>query len=264
MTRLRRYAAFGYGVAAYVLALATIAYAVAFLANVVVPRTVDGGPVGPPVVAVLVDAVLLGLFGLQHSLMARPWFKVRWTRLVPEPVERSTYVLFASLALLVLMWAWRPLPAVVWRVDGYAASALWVVYAAGWLLMLAAVNTIDGPELMGLRQVTAYLRGRELAPVDFQTPGLYRYVRHPIMTGFLLSFWVTPRMTLGHLLFAVGTTAYVLVGVTLEQRDLLDAFGDRYRTYRRDVPMFVPRPWQVVSTRRTEADGDRSEGPDVR
>ena len=253
----RRYAAFAYGLFAYVLALATVAYAVGFLANVdLLPRTVDSGAPASFETAVLVDLALIGLFGLQHSLMARPWFKERWTRVVPEPVERSTYVLFASLALLVLMWGWRPLPGVVWSIDGVPALVLWVVYLGGWVLMFASTEMIDGDDLMGVRQVRAYRDGREVEPIDFQTPSLYRYIRHPIMTGFLVAFWVTPLMTVGHLVFAAGMTAVILIGVTLEARDMVTAFGDRYRRYQSAVPMFVPRPGRAVSPSPDDADGD--------
>ena len=265
MTSTRRYAAFGCGLLAYVLALATVAYAVAFLANVLVPKSVDAGgglPYGDPLV---VNLALVGLFGLQHSLMARPWFKERWVRLVPEPIERSTYVLFASLSLVVLMWGWRPLPDVVWAVEGVLALPLWAVYLGGWLFMFASTEMIDGADLMGLRQVRAYRDGRAIEPIDFQTPYAYRYVRNPIMVGFLVAFWATPRMTVGHLLFAGGMTAYVLVGVTLEERDLLDVFGDRYRRYRHDVPLFLPRPWRAASTPPTDgpSPADRPTSPDV-
>lgn len=253
--RLRRYGAYAYGLFAYLLALATIGYAVGFLANVV-PKSVDSGAthsVGDPLV---VNLALLGAFGLQHSLMARPWFKDRWTRVVPDPVERSTYVLFASLALLVLMWGWRPLPDAVWTIEGVPALLLWVVYLGGWVLMFAATNMIDGDDLMGLRQVRAYRDGREIEPIDFQTPYLYAYIRHPIVAGFLVAFWVTPRMSVGHLLFAGGMTAYVLVGVKLEERDLVAAFGDRYRRYLEEVPGFLPRPWRSVSTTPPGRDGE--------
>lgn len=244
----RRYAVFAYGVLAYLLANAVIVYAVGFLSNAVVPKSVDSGvthTIGDPLA---INLALLGLFGLQHSIMARPWFKKRWTQLVPEPMERSTYVLLASLALVVLMGGWRPLPGVVWDVSGVPALVLWGVYLGGWLLMLWAVNMIDADDLLGLRQVRAYRDNNELTPLDFQTPVLYRYIRHPIMTGFLVAFWVTPHMTVGHLLFAGGLTVYVLVGVKLEERDLLAAFGDRYRAYRREVPMFLPRPWRTAWT----------------
>lgn len=237
---------FAYGVLAYVLANAVIVYAVGFLSNAVVPKSVDSGvthSIGDPLA---VNLALLGVFGLQHSVMARGWFKDRWTRVVPEPVERSTYVLAASLSLVVLFAGWRPLPGVVWDVNGVGALVLWGVYLGGWLLMLWAVYMIDADDLLGLRQVRAYRDGRELTPLEFQTPALYRYIRHPIMTGFLVAFWVTPHMTVGHLLFAGGSTVYVLVGVKLEERDLVAGFGDRYRDYRREVPMFVPRPWRTA------------------
>ena len=253
---LRRYAAFVYGLVAYVFGLATVAYAVGFLANVVVPKSVDHGVThsfGEPLV---VNLALIGLFGFQHSLMARPRFKTVWTRLVPEPIERSTYVLFASLALGTLMWGWRPLPEVVWQFSGVLSPILWAGYLGGWLLMFAAVFMIDGNHLLGLRQVTTYLRGREPEPIDFQTPALYQFVRHPIMTGFLVSFWVTPQMSVGHLVFAVGMTVYISVGVTLEERDLIAAFGDRYGAYRAAVPMFVPRPWRSVSSSPDDANTD--------
>ena len=244
----RRYAVFAYGAFAYLLALATVAYAVGFLANAYVPKSVDAGAthsVGDPLV---VNLALVGLFGLQHSVMARPWFKKRWTRLTPEPVERSTYVLFASLALLVLMWGWRPLPDTVWRVDGALGLVLWAAYLGGWLLMLAATEMIEGNDLLGLQQAWAFLREREPAPVGFQTPALYRYIRHPIMVGFLLAFWVTPQMSTGHLVFAGAMTGYILVGVTLEERDMVAAFGDQYRAYQTAVPRFVPRPWRSASS----------------
>lgn len=240
----RRYSVFAYGVLAYVLANAVIVYAVGFLSNAVVPKSVDSGithSLGDPLV---VNLALLGLFGLQHSVMARSWFKARWTRVVPEPMERSTYVLAASLSLVVLFVGWRPLPGVIWKVDGVPALVLWGGYLGGWLLLFWAVYMIDADDLLGLRQVRAYRDSREVTPLKFQTPALYRYIRHPIMTGFLLAFWITPHMTVGHALFAGGMTVYILVGVHLEERDLVTTFGDRYRTYRRGVPMFVPRPWR--------------------
>lgn len=239
---------YAYGVLAYLLANAVIVYGVGFIANAVVPKSVDSGvthAVGEPLAA---NLALLGLFGLQHSLMARGWFKERWTRLVPEPMERSTYVLAASLALVVLFAGWRPLPATVWEVEGVLALALWGGYLGGWLLMFWAVNMIDADDLLGLRQVRAYREGRKPPPLEFQTPALYRYIRHPIMTGFLVAFWVTPHMTVGHLLFAGGMTVYILVGVKLEERTLVAAFGDAYQDYRREVPMFLPRPWRTAGS----------------
>lgn len=259
-SRTRRILAYAYGVLAYLLALATIGYAVGFLANVGVPRSVDVGPTAPAAEAAVVDLALLGLFGLQHSVMARPWFKRRWKHLVPDPVERSTYVVLASGALAVLMWGWRPLPEVVWSVGGVLEPLLWAAYLGGWALMFAAVRMIDGDDLMGLRQVRAYREGRDLEPLDFQTPALYRYVRHPLVTGFLVAFWVTPTMSVGHLLFAGGMTAYALVGVRLEERDLVAAFGDRYRRYRAAVPMFLPRPGRSFAAPPDVPAGDDVDG----
>jgi len=253
-----------YGWTAYLLALAAIATTVGFLANVGLPLSIDSGSGRSLGSALLVDVGLLGLFAVQHSLMARPWFKARWTRLVPRPIERSTYVLLASLALLVTMALWVPLPRTVWEVHGPAATILWAGFVGGWLLVFAGVYAIDKDDLMGLRQVEAYVEGREPAPLDFQTPTLYRYLRHPIMTGFILAFWVTPHMTVGHLVFASGMTAYVLAGVWFEERDLVRAFGDRYRRYRSQVPMFVPRPWRVLPTPENEGTDGRPEGTDGR
>ncbi len=250
---LRRHVALGYGWFAYLLALASVAYAVGFLANVV-PKSIDSGATHSLGDALVVNVALIGLFGLQHSLMARPGFKTVWTQFVPEPVERSTYVLFSSLALLALLWGWRPLPAVVWRFDGTLEQIVWAIYFGGWLLMFAAIYMIDKDDLMGLRQVTAYWVERKPEPIDFQTPYLYRYVRHPLVTGFLIAFWATPRMTVGHLVFAVGMTVYAFIGVTLEERDLTATFGDRYRQYQAEVPMFVPRPGRTVSPSVDETD----------
>lgn len=255
-TSLKGKAAYAYGVFAYVVVLGTTAYAVGFLANAVVPKSVDAGVThtfGDPF---LVNLVLIGLFGLQHSLMARPWFKDRWTKLVPEPIERSTYVLFAALSLVILMVGWRPLPEVIWTVEGWPAWLLWAGYLGGWVLMFASTELIDGDDLMGLRQVRAYRNDEPLEPIDFQTPSLYRYIRNPIVTGFVVAFWVTPHMTVGHLLFAGGMTAYILIGVKLEERDLTAAFGDRYRRYRDTIPAFIPRPWRAIPVTPPDAEGD--------
>lgn len=246
MASIRGYLVFGYGVIAYILALATVAYAVGFLANVFVPKSIDAGAGFSVADPLIVNSALIGLFGLQHSLMARPWFKSRWTKIVPDHLERSTYVLAASGTLLVLMWAWQPLPASIWHVGGLTGTLLWGIYLGGWVLMLASTEMIDGDDLMGLRQVRAFRDGVDLEPLEFQTPYLYRFVRNPIMTGFLVAFWATPHMTVGHLLFAGGMTFYILVGVKLEERDLSAIFGERYNRYRDDVPAFIPRPGRAV------------------
>lgn len=243
---MQRALAFVYGAVSYVLFLAVFLYAIGFAGDLLVPRTVDrGGPAAPLATALLVDALLLGLFAIQHSVMARPGFKRLWTRLVPPATERSTYVLFSSLALALLFWQWRPIPGVVWAAEaGWARGLLWGLFALGWGIVLVSTFLISHFHLFGVAQVHAHLRQRATAMPGFQTPGLYRRVRHPIMLGFLVAFWATPRMTAGHLLFAVATTGYILVGVWFEERDLVAAFGDRYRLYREQVPMFLPRPWR--------------------
>ena len=236
-----RFAAVLYGVVAYLIFFVTFLYAVGFVADGVVPKTIDSGaPVGVAA-SILVDVILLAVFAVQHSLMARPAFKARWTRIVAPAVERSTYVVFASLALILLFWQWRPLPGVVWDVGGAGAVALWVVCALGWLTVLSSTFLINHFDLFGLRQVWAYRTGKAIPPADFRTPLFYRVVRHPIYLGFIMAFWASPHMTRGHLLFAFATTAYILIAIQLEERDLLTAFGAQYHDYRARVGMLSPR-----------------------
>jgi protein-S-isoprenylcysteine O-methyltransferase Ste14 len=238
---VKRVAAFAYGVGCYVGFLLVFAYAVAFVADFWVPRTIDSGPVLSTWQALSIDVGLIALFGVQHSVMARERFKRWWTRLVPAPIERSTYVLFSSLALVVLFVFWRPIPQVVWDVEPvWGRWLLWGIFALGWVVVVVSTELLDSRQLFGLRQVWNYLRDREPAEPSFRTPGLYRWVRHPLMSGFLISFWATPTMTVGHLTFSIGMTAYILVGTTIEERDLLRQFGDRYRRYREEVPMLIP------------------------
>ena len=240
---MRRFATLLYGLACYLTFLVAFVYAIGFVGNLVVPKSIDTGTARSFWPSLLVNAGLLGLFALQHSGMARPGFKRWWTRFVPKPVERSTYVLLASLTLILLFWQWRPMPEAVWSVqDSTGRFALWALFGLGWGIVLVATFMISHAHLFGVNQVHRYWRGREQADPGFQSPGLYRHMRHPIMTGFLIAFWAAPTMTVGHLVFALATTGYILIALQLEERDLIRAFGARYEAYRRDVPMFIPRP----------------------
>jgi methanethiol S-methyltransferase len=232
----------GYGIGAYALFLFTILYAIGFVGNVFVPKSIDTGTPASIVEAVSLDLLWLGLFAAQHSVMARPGFKRWWTRFVPKSIERSTFVLFASLALLLLYWQWRPMPQSIWSVEGAAGTGLQVVSWIGWALVFASTFMIHHFELFGLRQVFAAWARRALPEASFQTPLLYRYVRHPIYLGFLLAFWATPHMSAGHLLFALATTGYILIGIQLEERDLMAQFGAQYSRYRERVNMLLPTP----------------------
>lgn len=237
---LSRITAFVYGVVCYLVFFATFLYAIGFLGNFVVPKSIDSGPESPFLYALAINAVLLALFALQHSVMARPWFKAAWTRIVPSPVERSTYVLFSSLALLLLFWKWEPMGGVIWNVtspDG--RLALNALYGLGVIIILAATFLINHFDLFGLRQVWLNLRGIPYTNLSFSTPGMYRIVRHPIYVGWLLMFWAAPVMTVAHLVFTLGTTAYIFIAIRFEERDLLQ-FHKEYAEYRRRVPMIIP------------------------
>jgi methanethiol S-methyltransferase len=234
-----------YGIVAYTIFFATFLYMIGFAGNLIVPKSIDIGGVtdAPLAAALLINVALLGVFALQHSVMARPAFKRWWTRFVPKAIERSTYVLLASVALILMFAHWRPLPApVVWQVGGAAAIALGVTHWAGWGLLLVSTFLLDHFELFGLKQVFMRLVGREPQAPVFRTPLFYRRVRHPIYLGFLLAFWAAPTMTAGHLLFAVGMSLYILIGIWFEERDLIALFGDRYRAYREQVGMLLPLP----------------------
>jgi len=238
---LKRILFFSYGALSYLIFLATFLYALCFVGNFGVPRTLDGPANGPLWVGLTIDAGLLALFAVQHSVMARRWFKEWWTRLVPRPLERSTYVLFSSLALILLFWQWQPLGGVVWSVEDRAARlVLWALFAFGWGLVLVSTFLINHFDLFGLRQVWLYLLGRPYTPLRFGTPVLYRVVRHPLYVGWFFAFWATPTMTLAHLLFSVATTAYILLAIRFEERDLSREHGEAYEEYRRSVPMLVP------------------------
>ncbi len=233
--------AFLYGVFAYILFLGTILYAIGFVSNLVVPKTLETGTAGPLAEALIVNLVLMSIFALQHSVMARKQFKQWWTQFVPKAVERSTYVLLASLALVLLFWQWRPMPAPVWQIgDPQIAMAVTGVSLVGWVIVFTSTFLINHFELFGLHQVTTDLAGRTIPAPRFRTPLYYKFVRHPLYLGFIIAFWAAPTMTAGHLLFAAVTTAYIFVGILLEERDLIDLFGDDYRRYKKRVSMLVP------------------------
>lgn len=237
-----RIAALAYGLVTYGVFFVTFLYAVGFTGGFVVPKAIDDGPLVEPVAAVTANLLLLALFAVQHSLMARPAFKRAWTRIVPPAVERSTYVLLASLALALLFWQWRPLPTPVWSIESpLPVAAIRGLFWLGWAVVLASTFMISHTELFGLRQVIAHWRGVSPGETGFRTPLLYAFVRHPIYLGFLIAFWSTPTMTVGHLVFALATTAYILIGIRLEERDLVAALGARYLRYRASVGMLLPR-----------------------
>jgi protein-S-isoprenylcysteine O-methyltransferase Ste14 len=234
-------AAFAYGVLSYLVFLGSFLYAIGFVGNLVVPKAIDTGPAGPVGHALVVNGILLGLFALQHSIMARRGFKRWWIRFVPQSVERSSYVLISSVLLLLLFWKWQPILGVVWQVENRAGVlALQALFWSGWALVLYSTFAIDHFDLFGLRQVWFRLRGIEYVPVPFGQPMLYTMVRHPLLLGFLIAFWSTPVMTQGHLLFSVATSGYVLVGILLEERDLVAIHGEAYVEYRSRVRMLLP------------------------
>jgi protein-S-isoprenylcysteine O-methyltransferase Ste14 len=230
-----------YGIASYVAFFVTILYAIGFVSGLVVPKTIDSGTVVPMAEALIVNLLLMSVFAIQHSVMARKQFKEWWTQFVPKSVERSTFVLFSSLALVLLFWQWRPMPDVVWQIaDPQIAMAITGLSLVGWLIVFTSTFLINHFELFGLHQVANNLGGRPMPTPRFRTPLYYKFVRHPIYLGFIIAFWVAPAMTAGHMLFAAVTTAYILVGILLEERDLIDLFGDDYRRYRDRVSMLVP------------------------
>jgi protein-S-isoprenylcysteine O-methyltransferase Ste14 len=238
---MSRFTAFLYGTLSYLVFVGTFLYALGFITGVAVPKTIDTGSAVPLAEALIVDLMLMSLFAVQHSVMARRQFKEWWTQYVPKSVERSTFVLFSSFALVLLFWQWRPIPTVVWQVENpYAAAAVMGLSFAGFGLVLASTFLINHFELFGLHQVANNLVGRDMPAQRFRTPVLYKVVRHPLYLGFIIGFWAAPTMTVGHLLFAAVTTAYIFVGIVLEERDLIDIFGDEYRRYRERVPMLLP------------------------
>ena len=236
--------AFLFGLVSYGLFLAVFVYAIGFIGGFLTPTMLDGAPRRPLLEAVAIDLGLLTLFAVQHSVMARPAFKRWWTRFVPESVERSTYVLFSSAALIALFLLWEPIGGVIWDTQGFARSAVLGLYALGWVVLLYSTFLIDHFDLFGLRQVWNRLKSNPYEAPRFYTPSLYRIVRHPLYVGWLMIFWAAPTMTVAHLIFALATTAYILIAIQLEERDLVAAFGDRYIDYRRGTPMLIPRLWR--------------------
>jgi protein-S-isoprenylcysteine O-methyltransferase Ste14 len=239
--------ALAYGVASYLVFLASFVYAIGFVGNLLVPKSIDSGVGGPGPLAFAVDVSLLGLFAVPHSVMARQWFKRWWTRIIPPVAERSTYVLVSSLLLGLLFWQWRPLPGVLWDVTNPIGRGLVLaVFWAGWAIAILSTFLINHFDLFGLRQVSLAFSGRAYPPVEFKTPFLYLWVRHPLMLGLLLAFWAAPTMTLGRLLFAAATTAYVLLALPFEERDLVSFYGERYEAYKRQAGLLLPKvrkPW---------------------
>jgi protein-S-isoprenylcysteine O-methyltransferase Ste14 len=238
---MRRFLAVIYGLVVYFFFLATFVYAIFFVAGIVVPKTIDTGQVLPAWQAALIDGLLLSVFAIQHSVMARQGFKRVWTQIIPPRIERSTYVLAATLALALVMWQWRAIPNQIWDVRGtILSSALGALFWVGWVILLTSTFLINHFELFGLKQVWSHAQSQPLERPSLKTPALYKLVRHPLYLGFVIAFWSAPVMTAGHLLFSLATTGYILVGIFFEERDLVQAFGDRYLEYRRQVPMLIP------------------------
>ena len=249
---LKRIGFFAYGVVCYAIFFATFLYAIGFIGGFGVPATLDGPATEPLGKGIAINAGLLGLFAVQHSVMARRWFKERWTRIVAPALERSTYVLLSSAALIFLFWQWRPLGGVVWSVEHPVGRAVLIgLFLFGWSLVLVSTFLINHFDLFGLRQVWLYLRNKPYTLLRFGTPGPYKLVRHPLYVGWFFAFWMTPKMTYAHLLFAIATTAYILIAIQFEERDLVHEHGHSYEDYRRRVPMLIP------FTRRA---GDSKEG----
>jgi protein-S-isoprenylcysteine O-methyltransferase Ste14 len=251
---MKRFLALVYGIVVYFLFLGTFLYAIGFIGRIGVPKTIDSGSGSQPVMSALLDGLLLSVFALQHSIMARRGFKRRWTQVVSWYIERSTYVLAATLALALVLWQWRPIPNVVWDLSGtVAGSALGILFWAGWAILFLSTFLINHFELFGLQQVWAYARGAEFHRPAFRVPLFYRWIRHPIYLGFVIAFWSAPVMSVGHLLFSIATTGYILVGIYFEERDLIHTYGNAYLEYRHQVPMLIPMGKQYTIPSSTPA-----------
>ncbi len=232
-----------YGIVSYVIFLVSFLYTIGFLGRVVVPKHINSGPETSPVSALIINSVLLSLFAIQHSGMARRSVKEKLKAVIPDLAERSTYVLLSSLLILLLVWQWRPMTDPVWKVQTQFGTALiYGIFGLGWVIVLTGTFMIDHFDLFGLRQVYCYYKEEPREPISFQAPYLYKYVRHPLMLGFTIAFWATPLMTTGHLLFATATTGYILLGIYFEERALKERFGEQYEKYREQVPMLLPIP----------------------
>ncbi len=250
-----RIAAFIYGVATYLLMFVTFLYLFAFLANIGVPKGVDDGAAMPFALALIINIGLIVLFGVQHSVMARPGFKKWWTRIVPKPIERSTYVLISTLLFILLFWVWQPMTAVIWNVEApWAQAAVWGVFALGIVLLFASTFMINHFDLFGLRQIWLNLTKKPYTYLKFKVTFFYKFVRHPLYVGWFMIFWATPQMTVGHLLLAIGMSAYILIAIRYEERDLVKFLGETYREYQRKVPMLIPSPGKVHDTVKPSAD----------
>jgi methanethiol S-methyltransferase len=260
---MKRRLAIAYSLFAYLAFWLCAAYIIGFTADVLVPRSVDSGPYAEPVPALLGNLTLIAIFGMQHSLMAREGFKRAWRSVLPASIERSTYVLVSALTLALLYWGWRPIPTTVWAVSGVAAAALWAVFLLGWVIVVRSTFLISHGELMGLTQARHRGDAGQVPETPFRTPGLHRFVRHPLMFGFLLAFWASPHMTYGHLLLAAGMTAYIMIGVRFEERALVSRFGSAYRAYQQSTPMLIPwfRNRYARTGGRSDVEGNSHERP---
>jgi protein-S-isoprenylcysteine O-methyltransferase Ste14 len=254
---LGRAVAAAYGIVCYLVFFVTFLYAIAFVGNIRVPRSIDVAPSATFTQALMINAILLSIFAAQHSVMARPWFKRAWTKIVPQVIERSTYVLFASLALILLYWQWRPITNTIWSVESdLAVKLLWVAFGVGWATVLLSTFLINHFDLFGLSQVWSYFARKPYQPPQFRIPFFYKAVRHPLYLGFMVAFWATPHMTFGHAFFAFMCTAYMLVAIQFEEHDMVQVHGEAYERYRKSVSMLLPLPRRQATTKEAKSIGN--------